>query len=222
MNVQSVLYAIDELSTWVGKVFAWLIVVLMTVVCVEVFKRYILNAPTAWIFDLENMFYGTLFMMCGAYTLAQNAHVRGDFLYSSMRPRMQASLDLFLYLLFFIPGIAALIYSGWIFFGDSWRINEHSTVTANGPPVWQFKFVIPLAGVMVMIQGLAEIVRCVVCLRTGEWPSRLKDVTEIDVVEEQLAHSEHVDEAARKMAIERAKGIDEIARQRGMGGDLQK
>jgi len=221
MNVQSVLYAIDELSTWVGKVFAWLIVVLMTVVCVEVFKRYILNAPTAWIFDLENMLYGTLFMMCGAYTLAQNAHVRGDFLYSSMRPRMQASLDLFLYILFFIPGIAALIYSGWIFFGESWRIDEHSTVTANGPPVWQFKFVIPLAGVMVMIQGLAEIIRCVMCLRTGEWPSRLKDVTEIDVVEEQLAHSEHVDEAARKMAIERAKGIDEIARQRGMGGDLQ-
>jgi TRAP-type mannitol/chloroaromatic compound transport system permease small subunit len=222
MNVQSVLYAIDELSTWVGKVFAWLIVVLMTVVCVEVFKRYILNAPTAWIFDLENMLYGTLFMMCGAYTLAQNAHVRGDFLYSSMRPRMQASLDLFLYILFFLPGIAALIYSGWIFFGESWRINEHSTVTANGPPVWQFKFVIPLAGVMVMIQGLAEIIRCVVCLRTGEWPSRLKDVTEIDVVEEQLAQSEHVDEAARKLAIERAKGIDEIARQRGMGGDLQK
>jgi TRAP-type mannitol/chloroaromatic compound transport system permease small subunit len=222
MNVQSLLHTIDELSTWVGKLFAWLIVVLMTVVCVEVFKRYILNAPTAWIFDLENMLYGTLFMMCGAYTLAQNAHVRGDFLYSSMRPRMQASLDLFLYILFFIPGIAALIYSGWIFFGESWRINEHSTVTANGPPVWQFKFVIPLAGVMVMIQGLAEIIRCVVCLRTGEWPSRLKDVTEIDVVEEQLAQSEHVDEAARKMAIERAKGIDEIARQRGMGGDLQK
>jgi len=222
MNVQSVLHTIDELSTWVGKVFAWLLVVLMTVVCVEVFKRYILNAPTAWIFDLENMLYGTLFMMCGAYTLAQNAHVRGDFLYSSMRPRMQASLDLFLYILFFIPGIAALIYSGWIFFGESWRIDEHSTVTANGPPVWQFKFVIPLAGVMVMIQGLAEIIRCVVCLRTGEWPSRLKDVTEIDVVEEQLAQSEHVDEAARKMAIERAKGIDEIARQRGMGGDLQK
>jgi TRAP-type mannitol/chloroaromatic compound transport system permease small subunit len=181
-----------------------------------------LNAPTAWIFDLENMLYGTRFMMCGAYTLAQNAHVRGDFLYSSMRPRTQASLDLFLYILFFIPGIAALIYSGWIFFGESWRIDEHSTVTANGPPVWQFKFVIPLAGVMVMIQGLAEIIRCVVCLRTGEWPSRLKDVTEIDVVEEQLAQSEHVDEAARKLAIERAKGIDEIARQRGMGGDLQK
>jgi TRAP-type mannitol/chloroaromatic compound transport system permease small subunit len=222
MNVQSVLHRIDELSTWVGKLFAWLLVALMTVVCVEVFKRYILNAPTAWIFDLENMLYGTLFMMCGAYTLAQNAHVRGDFLYSSMRPRTQASLDLFLYILFFIPGIAALIYSGWIFFGESWRIDEHSTVTANGPPVWQFKFVIPLAGVMVMIQGLAEIIRCVVCLRTGEWPSRLKDVTEIDVVEEQLAQSEHVDEAARKLAIERAKGIDEIARQRGMGGDLQK
>jgi TRAP-type mannitol/chloroaromatic compound transport system permease small subunit len=221
MNVQGFLHSIDGISTWVGKAFAWLIVVLMTVVCVEVFKRSLLNAPTAWIFDAENMLYGTLFMMCGAYTLAQNAHVRGDFLYSSMRPRTQAWLDLVLYIVFFIPGIAALIYSGWIFAVESWTINEHSTVTANGPPVWQFKFMIPVAGVLVMLQGLAEITRCVVCLRTGEWPSRLRDVTEIDVVEEQLAHSAYVDEESRKVAIERAKNIDEMARQRGMGGDLQ-
>ena len=220
MSVQSVLHAIDGLSTWVGKTFSWFIVILMTVVCVEVFKRYILNAPTAWIFDLDNMLYGTLFMLCGAYTLAQNAHVRGDFLYSSMRPRMQAGLDIVLYVVFFIPGIAALIYSGWVFAAESWTINEHSTVTAEGPPVWQFKFVIPLAGVLVMIQGLAEIVRCAVCLKTGEWPSRLKDVAEIDVIEEQLAHSEYVDEESRKIAIEKAKEIDEVARQRGMGGEL--
>lgn len=222
MNVQGVLHAIDGISTWVGKTFAWLMMLLMVVVCVEVFKRYLLNAPTAWIFDAENMLYGTCFMMCGAYTLAQNAHVRGDFLYSSMRPRTQAGLDLVLYVVFFIPGIAALIYSGWIFAVESWTINEHSNVTANGPPVWQFKFMIPLAGVMVMIQGLAEIMRSVVCLRTGEWPSRLKDVAEIDVVEEQLEHSRYVDEDSRKIAIERAKEIDEVARQRGMGGDLQK
>ena len=219
MNVQSFLHTIDGISTWVGKVFAWLIVVLMTVVCVEVFKRYILNAPTAWIFDLDNMLYGTLFMMCGAYTLAQNAHVRGDFLYSSMRPRMQAGLDIVLYVVFFIPGIAALIYSGYVFAGESWTIGEHSTVTANGPPVYQFKAMIPLAGAMVMLQGFAEIVRCAVCLKTGEWPSRLHDVAEIDVIEEQLAHSEYVDEESRKIAIEHAKDIDEIARRRGMGGE---
>ena len=222
MNVQSVLHAIDGLSTWVGKAFAWFLMILMTVVCVEVFKRYFLNAPTAWIFDLDNMLYGTLFMLCGAYTLAQNAHVRGDFLYSSMRPRMQAGLDLVLYIVFFLPGIAALIYSGWVFFGESWAINEHSNVTADGPPLWQFKLMIPVAGVLVMIQGIAEIVRCVVCLRTGEWPSRLKDVAEIDVIEEQLAHSEHVDEEARRAAIARAQDIEEAARQRGMGGDLQR
>jgi TRAP-type mannitol/chloroaromatic compound transport system permease small subunit len=220
MNVQSILYGIDGLSTVVGKLFSWFIVVLMAVVCIEVFKRYILNAPTAYIFDVENMIYGTLFMMCGAYTLAQNAHVRGDFLYSSMRPRTQAWLDLLLYIVFFIPGIAALIYSGWVFAVESWTINEHSNITADGPPIWQFKFMIPLAGVMVMIQGVAEIVRAVVCLRTGEWPSRLQDVTEIDVVEEQLAHSEHVDDESRKIAIEKAKSIDETARQRGMAGDL--
>jgi TRAP-type mannitol/chloroaromatic compound transport system permease small subunit len=221
MNVQRFLHAIDGISTWVGKAAAWLIIGLMILVCAEVFKRYIINAPTAWIFDADNMLYGTLFMLCGAYTLAQNAHVRGDFLYSSMRPRMQAALDLALYLVFFVPGIAALIYAGYAYAADSWHIAEHSNVTAEGPPVYPFKTVIPIAGALVLLQGVAEMARCVVCLKTGEWPSRLKDVAEIDVVEEQLAHSEYVDEESRKIAIERAHEIDESARQRGMGGDLQ-
>jgi TRAP-type mannitol/chloroaromatic compound transport system permease small subunit len=221
MHVQRFLHTIDGISTWFGKAAAWLIIALMTAVCVEVFKRYIMNMPTAWIFDLDNMLYGSLFMLCGAYTLAQNAHVRGDFLYSSMRPRMQASLDLVLYIVFFLPGIAALIYAGFFFAADSWRIAEHSNVTANGPPVYHFKSVIPIAGALVMLQGIAEIVRCVVCLQTGVWPSRLKDVSEIDVVEEQLANSQYVDEQERRIAIERAHSIDETARQRGMGGDLQ-
>src|SRR6478672_2173775 len=157
MSAQRFLFTIDAISTWVGKAAAWLIIALMTVVCVEVFKRYILNAPTAWIFDAENMLYGTLFMLGGAYTLAQNAHVRGDFLYSSMRPRMQAWLDLVLYVVFFIPGIAALIYAGYHYAADSWHIAEHSNVTAEGPPVYPFKTVIPIAGAMVMLQGVAEI-----------------------------------------------------------------
>jgi TRAP-type mannitol/chloroaromatic compound transport system permease small subunit len=221
MNVQRFLYTVDAISTWVGKAAAWLIIGLMTLVCAEVFKRYILNMPTAWIFDASNMLYGTLFMLAGAYTLAQNAHVRGDFLYSSMRPRTQAALDLVLYIVFFLPGIAALIYAGYDYAALSWRIGEHSTVTAEGPPVYHFKTMIPVAGVLVMLQGMGEMVRCIVCLRTGEWPSRLKDATEIDVVEQQLAHSEYVDEEARKIAIARAQQIDETARQRGMGGDLQ-
>jgi len=221
MSLERVLHGIDGISTWVGKAAAWLIILLMTVVCVEVFKRYILNAPTAWIFDAENMMYGSLFMLCGAYTLAQNAHVRGDFLYSSMRPRTQAGLDLVLYIVFFIPGIAALIYAGADYAADSWRIAEHSNVTSDGPPVYHFKTVIPIAGCLVMLQGIAEIIRAIACLKTGEWPSRLADVAETDVIEEQLAHSEYVDEESRKIAIERAKQIDETARQRGMGGDLQ-
>jgi len=220
MTVQKFLLIIDEISTWCGKAAAWLIILLMAVVCVEVFKRYIMNMPTAWIFDLDNMLYGSAFMLCGAYTLAQNAHVRGDFLYSSMRPRMQAWLDIVLYAVFFIPGIAALIYAGFDYAADSWRIAEHSNVTADGPPVYHFKTVIPIAGALVMLQGVAEIVRCVVCLQTGKWPGRLRDVAEIDVIEQQLAHSEYVDEESRKIAIERAHEIDESARQRGMGGDL--
>lgn len=220
MNVQSVLHTIDGISTWVGKAAAWLILVLMMAVCIEVFKRYLLNAPTAWIFDLDNMLYGSLFMLCGAYTLAQNAHVRGDFLYSSMQPRTQAALDLVLYILFFIPGIAALIYAGADYAANSWRIAEHSNVTSDGPPVYHFKTVIPVAGALVMLQGVAEIMRAIVCLKTGEWPSRLHDVAEIDVIEEQLANSQYVDEESRKVAIEGAHKIDEVARQRGMGGDL--
>jgi TRAP-type mannitol/chloroaromatic compound transport system permease small subunit len=219
MNVQHILHAVDGISTWVGKAAAWLIIGLMTLVCVEVFKRYIMNMPTAWIFDASNMFYGTLFMLAGAYTLAQNAHVRGDFFYSTMRPRTQAVLDLALYIVLFLPGIAALVYAGYDYAALSWRIGEHSTVTAEGPPIYHFKAVIPLAGGLVMLQGVAEIVRCIVCLKTGEWPSRLKDVAEIDVVEEQLARSEHVDEETRKLAIERAQQIDDAARQRGARED---
>ncbi len=219
MTVQRFLHTIDGISTWVGKAAAWLIVGLMLMVCVEVFKRYILNAPTAWIFDANNMLYGSVFMLCGAYTLAQNAHVRGDFLYSSMRPRTQATLDLILYIVFFLPGIAALVYAGWTYAGDSWRIGEHSNVTADGPPIYHFKTVIPVAGALVLLQGIAEIVRCVVCLQTGAWPSRLKDVAETDVIEEQLSASEHVDEEARKQAIAHVHEIDESARQRGRGGE---
>ncbi len=208
----------DLVSTWTGKLFAWLIVGLMLVICVEVFKRYILNAPTAWIFDLNSMLYGTLFMMCGAYCLAQDGHVRGDFLYSNMRPRTQAGLDLALYLLFFMPGIVALVYAGYGFAAESWRIDEHSNVTADGPPVYPFKMVIPVAGALVLLQGVAEIIRCIQCLRTGEWPERLKDVEEIDVVGDQLAQSTFVDEASRKAAIEQAHSIEEAAHQRSAGG----
>ncbi len=219
MTIEKFLHTIDGVSTWVGKAASWLIVGLMLLVCAEVFKRYLLNAPTAWIFDVSSMFYGTLFMLCGAYTLAQNGHVRGDFLYSSFKPRTQAMLDLALYILFFIPGILALCYAGYSYAGDSWRIAEHSSVTADGPPVYPFKTIIPIAGAFVMLQGLAEIVRCVVCLKTGEWPSRLHDVSEIDVIGEQLANSEHVDEESRKIAMEKAQSIEEAARQRGRGGD---
>jgi len=221
MSVQSFLHTIDGISTWVGKATAWLMIALMSVVCIEVFKRYIMNMPTSWIFDLDNMLYGTLFMLCGAYTLAQNAHVRGDFLYSSMRPRTQASLDLVLYIVFFLPGIAALVYAGYFYAADSWHIAEHSNVTADGPPVYHFKTIIPIAGALVLIQGFGEIVRCIECLRTGQWPERLKDAEEIDVVEQQLAGSTYVDEESRKRAISSVHDIDEAARTRGMGADTK-
>jgi TRAP-type mannitol/chloroaromatic compound transport system permease small subunit len=213
LTTQRLLHAADRLSTWVGKAFAWLIVALMTVVCVEVFKRYALNAPTAWIYDANNMMYGTLFMMCGAYTLSQDGHVRGDFLYGSMKPRTQAALDLVLYIVFFLPGIGALTWAGWDYFHDSFAMRE-TTFNATPLPLYPFKMVIPIAGTIVMLQGLAEILRCGVCLHSGAWPARLKDAEEMDVVEQQLASSTYVDEEARRDVIERAKEVDEAARAR--------
>ena len=217
MNVQSLLHAADRFSTFAGKAAAWLIVVLMVVVCAEVFKRYALNAPTAWIYDVNNMLYGTLFMLGGAYTLAHDGHVRGDFFYGSMKPRTQAWLDLVLYILFFLPGIGALTWAGWTYFNESLAMREQ-TFNATPLPVYPFKFVIPVAGAIVMMQGLAEIIRCIVCIRTGAWTPRLKDAEEMDVVEQQLAKSEYVDDAARREVIAKAKNIDEAAHQRGAGG----
>ena len=207
---------VDQISYWSGKAASWLIVALTFVVSIEVFKRYILNSPTAWIFDLNNMLYGTLFMMCGAYALALAAHVRADFVYIYLKPRAQASLDLILYFLFFIPCMIGLIYAGSDYAADSWRIREHSTVTAEGPPVYHFKTVIPVAGALVMLQGLAEIVRCIVAIRTNKWPARLEDVEEIDVIETQLGRSEYVDEESRRAAMEGAHAIDEAARHRSV------
>jgi TRAP-type mannitol/chloroaromatic compound transport system permease small subunit len=208
------LRAAERLSTWTGKAFAWLIIVLMLVVCIEVFKRYVLNAPTAWIYDLNNMLYGTLFMMCGAYALAHDGHVRGDFLYGSFKPRTQAALDLVLFIVFFLPGVVALTWAGWSYFNDSLAMREQ-TFNATPLPLYPFKLMIPVAGAIVLLQGLAEILRCIVCLRTGAWTPRLKDAEEMDVVGQQLASSTFVDEAARAEALERAKDIDEAARQRG-------
>jgi TRAP-type mannitol/chloroaromatic compound transport system permease small subunit len=206
MKVQTLLHTADEISTWVGKAFAWLIVVLMLLVVAEVFKRYALNAPTAWVFDASNMLYGTLFMMGGAYTLAQDGHVRGDFLYGNFKPRTQAGIDLALYLLFFLPGIAALTWSGWTYFQDSLAIHEQ-TFNADPLPVYPFKFMIPLAGALVLMQGVSEIIRCIVCLRTGAWTPRLKDAQEADVVAQQLEGSEYVDEEAKRLAIEKSIGM---------------
>ncbi len=179
--MQKLLLFIDRMSTWLGHTFAWLIVALTLLITWEVFSRYVLNAPHAWAFDVQMMLYGGLFMMAGAYTLSKNGHVRGDVLYGFFPPRLQAGIDLTLYILFFIPGVIALTYAGYSFAAESWAINEHSSISADGPPIYPFKTVIPIAGGMLLLQGIVEIVRCVICLKQGEWPSREQDVEEVDV-----------------------------------------
>jgi TRAP-type mannitol/chloroaromatic compound transport system permease small subunit len=179
--MQNLLLFIDKVSTWIGQFFSWLIVALTFMISWEVFSRYVLDSPHAWAFDVMSMMYGSLFMMAGAYTLSKNGHVRGDVLYGFFPPRLQAWLDLTLYILFFIPGVVALAYAGYGFAADSWAINEHSNVTADGPPIYPFKTILPIAGAFLLAQGLVEIVRCIVCIKQGEWPKRGDDVDEVDV-----------------------------------------
>ncbi|MCQ9374569.1 TRAP transporter small permease subunit [Methyloversatilis sp. XJ19-13] len=189
--MQELLLRIDRFNTLVGHAFAWTVVLLTLIITWEVFSRYVLNSPHAWVFDATYMLYGTLFMMAGAYTLAASGHVRGDVLYGFFRPRTQATLDLILYFVFFIPGVLALCWAGWDFASESWVINEHSSVSADGPPIYPFKAIIPLAGASLMLQGVVEILRCIICIRQGEWPSRVRDVEEVDV--EKLRHMVHAD-----------------------------
>ena len=196
--MQKTLFFVDKISTWVGQAFSWFIVALTLHVSWEVFSRYVLDNPRAWAFDVMIMFYGTLFMMAGAYTLAKNGHVRGDVIYGFFSPRAQAAVDLTLYIVFFIPGVVALVWAGYTYAAESWAINEHSNITSEGPPVYPFKTVIPLAGAFVLMQGIVEIIRCIICLKTGDWPSREEDVVEVDV--DKLKEELHVkDEDIQKL-----------------------
>jgi len=179
--MQNLFLTVDKISTFIGHFFSWLVVGLTTLIGFEVFSRYVLNSPNPWAFDAQIMMYGTMFMMAGAYTLAKNGHVRGDILYGFLKPRTQAIFDLILYVVFFIPGVIALAYAGYGYAADSWRILEHSSITSDGPPIYPFKTIIPIAGVVLLMQGIVEILRCVVCIKEGEWPSREQDVEEVDV-----------------------------------------
>jgi len=196
--MQKLLLFIDKVSTWVGHAFSFFIVGLTLLVSWEVFSRYALDQPHAWAFDAMIMLYGTLFMMAGAYTLSKNGHVRGDVLYGFFTPRAQATIDLTLYIVFFMPGVIALTYAGYFYAAESWAIKESSNITAGGPPYYPFKTVIPLAGAFILVQGIVEIVRCVICLKQGQWPSREVDVQEVDV--EELKKMVHVkDEDIQKL-----------------------
>ena len=197
MQMQKFLLTIDRISTFIGQTFSWLIVSLTFMITWEVVSRYAFDNPHPWAFDVMIMMYGTVFMMAGAYTLSKNGHVRGDVLYGFFSPRVQASLDLLLYFLFFIPGVFALAWAGYNFAGDAWAINEHSNVTADGPPVYPFKTILPLAGAFLLLQSFVEIIRCIVCLRQGEWPSREQDVEEVDVAKlKEMVHVKDEDIAA--------------------------
>jgi TRAP-type mannitol/chloroaromatic compound transport system permease small subunit len=178
--MQKLLLFVDRMSTLAGHVFAWNVVLLTFLISWEVFSRYVLNTPHAWMLDFQIMLYGAMFMMAGAYTLAKQGHVRGDVLYGFFEPRTQATIDLVLYIAFFLPGIFALSYAGLIYANESFAIREQ-TFSPDPLPLYPFKYIIPMAGFGLMLQGIVEIIRCVICIKTGEWPSREQDVEEVDV-----------------------------------------
>ncbi|MEW6099355.1 MAG: TRAP transporter small permease subunit [Pseudomonadota bacterium] len=200
--MQKMLLAVDRLSTWIGKATAWSVLVLTVMVTWEVFSRYALNRPHGWMLDAQIMLYGLLFMAAGAYTLSKNGHVRGDVLYGFFRPRTQAAIDLVLYIVFFLPGVFAMTWAGWTFAQESFAIRE-TTFNADPLPLYPFKFVIPFSGAVLLLQGLVEIVRCVICLQRGQWPSREQDVEEVDV--DKLKEMVHVDDDNDPLAAGRAR-----------------
>ena len=192
------IYAIDQLSKTIGHAFAWCIIILALGTTYEVFVRYLLNDPTSWAFDFSYIMYGALFFMAGAYTLSRGGHVRADMFYRLWRPRTQATVELALYILFFFPGVISLMYSGWAYGTESMKIFEKSINSPVGIPIWQIKMLIPIGGGLVFLQGLAEVLRCLVCLREGQWPPRLHDVEELE---------KQILEKAAAEGIEAAKAI---------------
>jgi TRAP-type mannitol/chloroaromatic compound transport system permease small subunit len=193
--VNRLIYGIDLLNRTVGHAFAWCILILTFGTSYEVFVRYALNAPTSWAFDFSYLLYGALFFMAGAYTLSRNGHVRGDFIYRMWRPRTQAIVELTLYILFFFPGVLALVYAGWSYGVDALKLLEVSVNSPVGIPVWQMKMLIPIGGSLLALQGFAEVLRCIQCIRDNNWPQRLHDVEELEDV---LAQQHAADEAANK------------------------
>jgi len=173
---------IDIFSRSVGHAFSWCVLVLAASTCYEVFMRYVLNSPTVWAFDISYMMYGALFMMSGAYAVSRNSHVRGDFIYRKWSPRTQAKVDLTLYFLFYFPAIFAMVFTGAFYAFESMRILESSVNSPAGVPVWPLKMVIFAAGITLLIAGISEVMRCLLCIRTGRWLSRSGDVEELEVV----------------------------------------
>jgi len=176
---------IDYLSKAVGHTFAWTVLVLTGGTCYEVFRRYVLNDPTDWAFDMSYILYGALFLMAGAYTLSKNAHVRGDFIYRTWKPRNQAKVDLALYFIFYLPGVLALVFSGFFYGWDSTRIREVSVNSPVGVPIWPLKMIIFVAGITLFLQGMAEMCRCLIAIKNNEWPIRDDDVVELEVALQQ-------------------------------------
>jgi TRAP-type mannitol/chloroaromatic compound transport system permease small subunit len=183
--MEAFIRVVDVFSKSIGHVFGWCVLILTASTCYEVFMRYVLNNPTAWAFDMSYMLYGALFMMSGAYALSRGSHVRGDFIYRTWKPRTQAKVDLVLYFIFFFPAIFAMVFTGAKYSFEATRILESSVNSPAGVPVWPLKLIIFVGGLTLLIAGIAEVFRCIICIRTNKWPPRSGDVEELELVLQQ-------------------------------------
>ena len=180
----------DNLSTSMGKAFSWCIVILMGGTCYEVTMAYIFNKPTLWNFDFSMQMYGAILMMSGAYCLATESHVRGDVIYRLFKPKTQGWIDLTLYFIFFFPGVIALAFYGYDYATLAWKIKETSWSSPAQIQIYMAKSLIPAAGVLLTIQGVAEVFRSVICIKTGHWPSRMVVAEETEQILMKKAESE--------------------------------
>jgi TRAP-type mannitol/chloroaromatic compound transport system permease small subunit len=169
---------IDAISAWSGRITAWLILPLIAAMTYEVVIRYVAT-PTQWAYDTSYMLYGAMFMLGAAYTLYRGAHIRTDFLYQKWSVRTQATVDALCYLLLFFPGIAVFLWLGGEFAWNSWLRDERTVGSSWMPIIYPLKAVIPVAAALLLLQGVAEFLKCIHALRTGRWLATPRSLDEV-------------------------------------------
>ncbi|MGD9671387.1 MAG: TRAP transporter small permease subunit [Hyphomicrobiaceae bacterium] len=161
-------HLIDKVALWSGSIVSWLIIPMVCALVYEVVARYFFNAPTIWAYDVTFITYGTFFMLGAAYTLQRNGHIRTDSFYAYWPVEKQGLVDTICYLVFFFPPLLIFLFVTWDYFLVSYMRGERSVTSPWLPPIWPLKAVLPLSCLLLLTQGVAEILRSIHAWRTGE------------------------------------------------------